>query len=119
MWGAVGTTCEQRQGGSGRDAGMNPSRFWWRSEDASLSPGCYFVGTEEQDVEGEEQKTGKWVLWVGSQCSQYRAEEEAGRHTLIAQPPTSQYAKSSWGGGLELFMQADHCWFCFLQLCSH
>lgn len=100
---------------------MNPSGFWWRSEDASLSPDCYFVGTEEQGMEGEEQKTGKWVLRVGSQCSQYCAEKEAGRHTLVAQPHTSQHAKSSsgWGGGLELFMQADHCCFCFLQLCSH
>ena len=100
---AVGTTSEQRQGGTSRGAGVNPARFWWRSEDASLSPDCYLVGTEEQDTEGEEQKTGRWVLRVGSQCSKYRAEKGAGRHTLVAQPRHIPTCPKQGGEGLELF----------------
>ena len=100
---AVGTISEQRQGGTSRGVGVNPAGFWWRSEDASLSPDCYLVGTEEQDTEGEEQKTGRWVLRVGSQCSQYRAEKGAGRHTLVAQLRHIPTCPKQGGEGLELF----------------
>lgn len=103
MQDAVGTTCEQRQGGTSRGAGMNPVGLWWRSEGASLSPDCYFVGTEEQDTEGEEQKTGRWVLQVHSQCSQYRAVKGAGRHPLVAQPCHIPAYQKQGGEGLELF----------------
>lgn len=115
---AVGTTAEQRQGGTSRGAGVNPARFWWRSEDASLSPDCYLVGTEEQDTEGEEQKTGGCCGLVPSAPSTV-LRRELGDTLWLPSPATSQHAQSRVGRVSSCSVQADHCWFCFLQLCSH
>lgn len=72
-WLQVGTSCRlplhRQHFGRARDVqpGMEarpPSLvgFGERSAGASHSPGCCFVGTEEQDEDGEEPKTGGCCL---------------------------------------------------------